>query len=360
MDLPKEIKGKIDVLYEDHMRSSRKKIRDMELNVRYVMNLRQDKIIGGDYTLLAVKNHSSFLIATFGKGITLVEKRLTKYSTQVKKRLLDMIYVEDLNCYFLSYGKKLYRKDIDDNPPYVYMEVHCGLRAGACFQYSKLNKRLIVNKAKKSIAVINLETCEVEIEIESEKTVGDEIFVFRLFEEKEDRVIAATKNGRILLYRVDFGKKEGTITTEFTFRLNSDREERIKSITVCSRSQNVLFEVGQFNPSSLCSRTCIAELIGEGLKVVSKLDLYSQKAGDKLALECYGYVGSHILWIGLTKDDQSRVRVFDFETKTGTLIELASKKVSAEDGFPIKIERFGEYFYYVGHFGRVKRISILI
>ena len=354
VDLRRDIKSKIDVLYQAHMRSAEKRLEEMKINIANVMDLKAVDVTGGDYTLVAVKNHTSFLIGTLGKSIKLIERCTTQYSSKTKERLRGVVYVEHLDCYFLSFGSKLYRKNIDTKPPFVYMNIYCGQRLGACFQYSKLNNRLIVNKDKKIITAIDLQAKKQEISIR--KARDGDIFVFRLFGENEDRVIAVTTNAYIYLYKLDFAKKKGAITSELTFPLLAQRDERIKSISVCSKNQYVFFEVGQSKMPSMCSRTFVTKLNGDNLNIVSKLDQLSQKVGDKLALECYGYIGSHIIWIGLTKDEESKCKVYNFDTETRAFYEMMSKKRSCIDSFPIKLQRVGEYLYYVGHTGMIKRL----
>ena len=116
--------------------------------------------------------------------------------------LNDMIYFPPLDCYLLACYDKIYRKDIDGQHPYLYMELKCGTREGAHFRYSNIHQRLVIAKDCLKISVLSPETKEVEIEVQ--KNLEGLIQDFRLFGEQEDRVVAITATGFVLLFSLDY------------------------------------------------------------------------------------------------------------------------------------------------------------
>ena len=351
-------KAKIDALYQGYLNSSENQISKMEIKIEILMDLKETGVIGENYSVLALKNNYSFMVGTFKKGLRLVENGATIYSSAAQHHLGDIVYVRDLNSYFLSYDQKLYRKDIDECPPTLFMDVYCGLRFGGCFQYSKLNKRLIVNKDKKAISVINLRTKELEIEVE--KPFGEDIFCFRLFGDQEDRVMGATTHGHVCLYQLDYLKKRGSLALGVSYQLDQEAEEKIKSVTICSKNRYIFIEIGSGSNRSICSRIAIARLHEAGITKINCFEQQTYQMGDKLALECYGYVGSHVLWVGLSKQKRGRSQVFDYDVSTGELRELSHLAMDLDESNPVKFERLGNYFYFVGSKGKLLRLYLEI
>ena len=322
------------------------------------MHCEERGIIGGDLTVMGVKNDYSYLVGTFTKGLKLIEDCYIKYSAVLPGVLRDIIYIPDLNSYFLSHSGQLWRKDINDSPPYVFMNVFCGCWTGASFQYSTLHKRLIVNRDNTTISAINLEAREVEIEVY--KNFGEEINFFKLFGEHENRVISVTKDSLISLYQLDYGRKQGEIISQFQFPVDDSREQRIKSASICPKSEYILIEIGQICQPSHCSRMAIARLSDKNLTVIKCVDLLNQNLGAKLALECFGYIGSRVLWVGLTQENYAQAQVYELNSKTGVFRELVSMRAEVHVQYPMKIQKDDRdgYFYFVGSQGKIKRVFI--
>ena len=318
-------------------------------------------IIGENLTHLALKNPVSYMIGTKEKGVKLFEDSAQIYSGMLpvyKAWLTDMIYVLPLDCYFMNHDHKLYRKDIDNKPPYLFMNVRCGNRVGASFRYSELHERMVVNKDNRNISVINLEKKRVEIEVL--KSLGGDINDFRVFSENEDQVVALTKDGYVLLYQLDFGKKTGSVVSQTKLDLIEERYENGKSISICSKNKNLLVEIGQYWSSFICSRMVVLQLDSQKLVKKAVIDQYSQKIGSKYALECYGYAGRHALWIGLSWNHNGMAQVYDYDTQTAELKELVDKRIGLEERDPIKILKLANQFYYTGYRGKVMQLSLSV
>ena len=179
----KKCRKRKDELSEAQLETlSRNKINKIRPKIKTIKNVWQEGLIGVWSTHLALKNPTSFLVSTFGEGVILVENNAMKYSARLPddlRTVTDVVYFPPLNCYFMASRYQLYRKDIDGNPPYFFMEVKCGTRPGGCLRYSHISGRLFINKDHMTISVINPKT--KKIEVHWEKTVGENIKDFKLF-----------------------------------------------------------------------------------------------------------------------------------------------------------------------------------
>ena len=239
-------------------------------------------VIGGFGTLVGIKDQKSFLIGTWKQGLRLMENGVELYSGKLPgdRQLRDILYNPHFNCYFLALNKKLYKKEIDNKPPYVFMDVDCGWRYGAYLRYSKQQQRLIVNKDERNVKM--------------KKSVGNEIMDFRVSGENQEKVVAVTKDGFVLLYSLD-GQRRGMVHS-YEIELIDERDEECRSIAVCEKGENVLVETKGWNWG--CSRMLLFQLANDTFTNTTSIDLFDQGIGCKFALDCYGYAGSHVLCVG--------------------------------------------------------------
>ena len=350
-----QLQSKVEELHQGYLKSAYKKINEAKILTNDTFLLNKNKHIGNNCTLIAIKNHSSYMVATIEKGIVVGEKAMILYSEPFTKYIKDLIYIDDYDAYFLCVDNKLYRKDIDGKPPYLLMNFSCGFRVAACFRYSKINKRLIANMDGKLISVINLDTKEVEALINDPDLIN--LYDFKLVGEFEDRVISARKDNILLLYKIDYLKKKGEVTTKLKLPVFELREEQVKTLSICPKKEYVFMEIGQVN-SALCSRMFLVRLIGDTLTVTRKIDLYPEKLGVKIALECFGYLGHHILWVGLTKGKNGQAMMFDYDTETQHLRELKRVRAPHKELGPVQMVKLGQDFYYIGYKGNPKKLVV--
>ena len=344
---------------------------DLWLHIEAVAQHKHQDFIGDQWTHLAVKNENSYMIGTTQKGLKVMEDgaqvflgklqiddtdNIDLFNSIEGPWLADLIYVNSLNCYFMDFNDKLYRKDIDDRPPYKYMDVICGLRLGASFRYSQLHERLIICKDDKTLSVINLESKTIEIDIE--KDIGNNIWEFRLFGEEENRVVALTDDAEIVLYEIDYQEKTGSVVAHYEIDLMDIRNEKPQSIAVCSGGQYVVVEIGQYDEPCISSRTMIFRLIGGRIVQMASIDNDSNQIQHKLALECYGYLGAHIFWVGLSKGTHGVVQVYGYDIVTEELKEIGNMRFGHNELNPVKIHRLGEELYYTGKNGSLMKMKL--
>ena len=341
-----------------------KQINKLILSTIVRSDLSKNQFIGGACTLLALKDQNEFMVATQKKGIVLYSNHLNNvilYSSSFNSIIKDLIYVKDINCYLMSVGNKLYRKDINKQPAYVFIEnLCCGMMVGACLRYSKLNKKLIISKDGRHISVVNLYSREVEIAIKNENH-GIELSQFQLTGQKEDRVVAVGNENLLVVYQIDYAQKNGLVSVMSGIPLETRGRswEKIKSVSVCPLGEYIFVELGQLKQPFYSTRIFLMKVKRDKLIQVRVLEVYKQKLAVKPALDCYGYIGSHILWVGLSKGRSGKAYVYDFDVQTRVLREMSASRIIHGELTPVKIHRAGEeQYYYVGQNGRVRRLVL--
>ena len=343
-----------------HQKSALKKIEEMSLKIAEVRN-HKDGFIGKDWTLLAMKDHNSYMIGTKRKGVKLIEGNNQLYSGRLPVEnglLVDIIYVQHLNCYLVHHDYKIYRKDVNDQPPYLYMKIKIALRIGSSFRYSKIHERVIIAKNLRYISALNVEKKQVEIRVK--KKFGDKIQEFRIFGKGQNTVISVTNDGHILAHKLNFKKKSEQILSHLELKLLKHRGEIGTSLAVCDKDQFIFVEISQEKSPYLASRIMILELGDQNLILKATMDRFRFSLGEDLALEFFGYVGGHALAIALSRKVNGMAKIFDYNTGTGEFRELEEKRLKHEEKEPTKLIRLGDQFYYSGEEGKVMKLSVKI
>ena len=366
--IAEEIKEKLDELCQLHLEPTdeeienqeykKQQLADLEIALEEIGGHKEWDVIGGGWTSLAVKSSSSYIIGTWGRSIKVIENLGQVFSGKLPVAgtgLTDVVYIKHLDCYLLDHNNQVFRKDVDDKPPYLFMDLRCGWRAGGSFRYSSLHNRLVVAKDCMNIAVINLEDKEIELEVE--KKVGCYIYDFRLFGDQEDQMVALTSDGYLLLYQLEFGAKTGSLVSDFKIDLKAERKELGASLAVCTNNEYILVELAKYLPS-ICSRMVVFQIKGNEFIQKAKIDMYTSRIGEKLALDCYGYIEGHIVWVGLSKGKTGVVQVFDYDLEDEEILELEKKRKPHEGDDVLKMDRLGNQFYYTGKNGSVMRLSL--
>ena len=358
----KNLSEKVEGLHGAYLRASQTIINRLTLKVEKVHSHPKEGIIGKGRSIMGIKNHNSYLLATKNKGLQVIENGDLVYSDEFQIEdgapTRDIIYVKSMNCYFLDSDYVLFRKDINSDPPYEYMDILCRpKRIGAGFQYSSMYERLILNKDRYQLSAVNLETKRVEVEME--KTGGGHIKDFRLLQETQDKVVSVTRDGVLVLYKFNFLKKKGSVIGKFDLDLIKERDEIALSIAVCPKGRFILVEVGCEKILNFCSRTILVSLNDTKMAKKAVIDQYDRKLPDKLALGCLGYVGNHVIWVGLPCKKERNFQVLDYDIDVGEFREVRDKKMtSLGDGRCFKFSPLGQYYYFVDYKGVVWRFCL--
>ena len=374
-DVAQELKAKIDQLCKKHLKHNySQKIENLAFSVERVnqipttktsLNSSKKQQNPDSWTHVAFKDRDSYLIGSSANQLTLFENKEQIYSGELPGlstlfsfsiALSDMIYYKPMKCYLIDYDSKLYRKDVNKEPAYIYMYLDCGARVGSSFLYSDLHERLIVNKESKNIAVVNPRKKVVEIDIR--KSVGEKIWDFKLLGERDERVVALTNDGYILLYNLNIGKREGKRGGKFKLNLLKERFEMPVAVTVCSKHEFICIEVARAKYPYTCSRMMVLRIEGEEIFMKAILDQHGLEVGEKYALACFGYFGTkRILFLGLSLGrDGGYLQVFDYDKEASELKELEGKSLKHLESNPVKVHKVEGSFYYIGGEGSLMKL----
>ena len=330
----------------------------LELTEEIVRNYGEEGVIGGDQTFLAIKDENSFLIGTKGKGLKLYENGSTKWTGILPLRqgmLNDMIYIEPLDCYILQYNLMLYRKDINDQPAYLYMQVRTGFPDQARLRFSNKNQKLVVSIDMFQMSAINLESKQVEIAVD--KTAGEGIIDFRIFGEDDHRVISISKDGYINLYELDFKRKQGKVVNSVNFDLSDNLAKQGECIAVCDKGRYGIVELALRNQNNSYG-VLLYEILAERVVKKAFIDRSSAQIGNINAIECLGYLGRHILWFGISSGIGGVAMVYDYDTLSQEFKEIEEKRTIHREHMPVKLHRLGNHFYYIGWNGQLRRFGV--
>ena len=330
--------------------------KNLKVKIDKIETYTNESLIGSRLTSLAMKNAGSYLIGTSSLGIILIENGEKIYSETLPKDsrvLLDILYIEHLDRYLIDCDNQLLYKDIDEKPPYKFMDTERIYRIAASFFYSKINRRLIYTKDWKKVSMIDFRTKHIELEIpESSRTY---IWDFKVFREKEDKVVAINKNGDVFLYTICYQLKKVLHFSHSKVRLQVGVETG-SSMAVCNKNQYVLLAL-QNSILRICSKIVLLKIRGKSVTTEAILNQTSQKIEYQNTLECFGYLGGHIIWVGLS-DGSGVAQVYDYDLEGGSLRELKGKREPHQEYRPVKMMRTGNAFFYTGRNGRVMRLTL--
>ena len=319
----------------------------------------QNPLIGGNTTYLAVKDQRSYMMGTYGKGIKLVEDDVLVYHSKLSSELSslkDIIYIESLDYYLLSHNDQISRKNIDSQPPYVYLEVPTCSRRGSSFRFSKIHNSIVINKSPCNIIVINLENKEVDMEITHIK--GNQINDFRVFGRDEEKIAAITADGNLSLFELDYYDQKSYELDSVKQDLFSITMEYGLSLAVCNEPEHIIVEFGTLSESCSTSRMVVFQVVED--RLVKKSTLFANETWirSKHALGCFGLMKNHIVWVAVAGGPHGVVQIFDYNLQSESLSELKEMRmIWQKQKNPVKLVRFGDQLYYTGEKGVLMSIS---
>ena len=163
--------------------------------------------------------------------------------------------------------------------------------------------------------------------------------------------IAINEEGYILLYKFNYLEKTGSVKAHIKLEMKEEREEKGKSIAVCDKSKYILAHLTS-EDKYLSSRMVILTCNGCSLVKKASIDLSNLKMETNYGLECLGYRGGNILWVGVTKLGE-KVYTYRYQVNDNILKELKQKRVSLDVGQNSKILRLRDQLFFTGSSGRV-------
>ena len=239
----------------------------------------------------------------------------------------------------------------------------CEARSENCLLYSKINKRLFFGgKYSNIISVVNLDRKRVEIKIKlREKRPRSVIYELRLLGKNEQILICLTLRGMIRVYFINFDLKKVFVFKRYRLPLSEEKHEFGVSMAVCDKSDYILVEVrgsGDRGPS-LCSKMFILRPQGNNLVQKGMIHCFDLGLTCKPVLQCCGYFGKKILWLGLQYQEEGLAQVYEYNTETEAIRELEGCRVHHGEELPSQMYRDENYFWFSGSKGRVVRLEVV-
>ena len=363
-EITKELQERVSEFSLNQLKTNAEiKIESLEVKVQEIKKHQVDTVLGECFTFIAMKNATSYMIATAGKGLKIFEDGQEVFSgplpgTQEEAvSLISPNYIESVDSYFLNFEKKIFRKDIDQNPAYHFMDTCFGAKISNCLKYSKINNKFIYF-SEFFVEVLNLE--EKEVDFKSEKLgIGVTPEDIDILGEEENRVSIISSNGLVILFEIDFVEKNFKLLDHYLVRLNCVKKEDGASIAgSCGDQQYILVEIGQLDGPSNRTRMLVFKVEEDKLKLKFTLKSDFRFPPVVIVPLCFfRSVGEHFLWVGLERG-KGKVCIFDYNAKNGVLKLLDGKSVGHGVDDPFSLYTFGDDFYYVGWSGRVMRLTI--
>ena len=166
---------------------------------------------------------------------------LTNFEFQKFHSLVtDITYVSCIDSYLVNTSEVIYRKDIDKGEAYFFLAFHPPQnKFGDTFRYSLLNQRVIIIRDFDRISVVDLQRKEIEFEVL--KSLGNDLSIFRVFGNQEEKVAAVTNDCHIVIYSLDYTKKTGSVTTSFKIQQVSEdlegQSELANALSICNNHE---------------------------------------------------------------------------------------------------------------------------
>ena len=292
-------------------------------------NLREDIPITN--INLAVKNELTYMLVFVEKGLKLIKDNIEIYSDLAQEEEEQDInwteYINHLDCFFFLKNGKIFQKNIDENPPFVFMDFK-RLKNRIClqnFKYSKINHRLIaLDDDRHKFFVMNLDQKRIEMDLNAltqEKT--DYVVNYQIFGKEENKVLSITHEGLLSLHIFNYQMRKLLSSNVSNIELSKDYPESGHSFAVCEKNDYVLVEIASDEYFG-SSRMVIFEISSNIL--IKKVDQDSGSLHLKKALISCAQSGNHILWIGLGYHRLDFLYFYHYNTKSGVLRELKKKK----------------------------------
>ena len=338
------------------------RIKRTRIQLDLLRDHKEQHLIGDHCTHLALKNSNSYMICTMKKGLKLIESGIQLYQGLLpipNAWLKDAIYIEHKNCYLFDYNSKIYIKDVNELPPYEFMNLNSGYRIGSCLLYSEYCKRLFVAKDWKGIAMVNIDSKSVEVEMKN--AYDDYMEDIKLFGAKKSKVVSFSKDGCIVGFGFDPEARKATVLFKQRVKLDPKTSEKACSVEICPHGRFVFVEVEKGNlkekEKRCVSRYVIYEIDEKKLKKMKSLTFENKEVCRHLALAS-AYVGPDLVIIGLTSEASSVVQAIHYCVRDATLVELEDKTMQAGEGYPVKLINFDGDCFYTGFNGRFMRLRL--
>ena len=208
-------------------------------------------------SFLAMKSPSTYLVIKRDRSIKVTkdgkEIFLSKLLNRDLQYLNSAIYIAHLDCFLILIQRGLYRKDINEENFYFWMnlpslpQLHL---SGRVLRYSPRSRRLVCFLLWESLTVINPGSKKIELDLKHE-ALG--VVDFTLFGKDKSKVAAINFIGQLFLFIMSYSRKKLLASNEVRLQLNLGEKEKVKALATCDKTdQNgdeyIMVQTGRGRP----------------------------------------------------------------------------------------------------------------
>ena len=249
---------------------------------------------------------------------------------------------------------QVYRKDIDDKPPFLFMELPVFKDLNFKYKYSRTHQGLISVTSKKTIAFISLQEKRKKFEVDT--GINAWIIDYSIFGEAENRVVSLTDQGHVVFQIFHFSRRKLLSSFCLKLELIDDLEEG-NSLVLNDENDLVFLELD--HNAFFSSRIMILKI--EGSILVKKAFIertYSDRIHKIYSPRFVSSFGGNCLWIGLESEFHGSVMVFEYNRESETLRELEELRELHQEASVFDLIHMGDKFYYTGNGGKLMRLTV--
>ena len=324
--------------------------------------------------ITAFKDEASYLIIRPQTGwMLLIEKGeviLSEISSLIGPTFLtfpDIIYSSRSNCYFLveKWSRKIYRKDIDKKPFYLYLSIDEKYSKLKKLIFSKKNQRLMISTDKNKILFINLNRKKIESTLTHEGYIRD----LCLLPEEETHLLILDTEFRLFTYRVFPSNGSQTILSQhskiedfYFWDLVGRWTLSVKLVPAHYKDRALVLILTlkrhQFTNATYLYVKTVEIQNGQILNVVTPGAWID--AWEVGGLQCCGFVDDHLIYHTWNTDAEFArassplfVNVLGYDLGNNRIKNLEDMVVHCAQIYPSELEKVGENYFFMGNTDKV-------
>ena len=235
---------------------------------------------------------------------------------------MDVEYASG-HYYFYEINSGIWKKGSDRQEPILYyqMEKSRNWLNGRSLRTGHEGKTLIINHNLSTLTILDLISSPPASTVLS-KSFGTKIMDFTTYGQKSERICLITADGFIACYSCTLSITPIVRAIQkCSIRLIKSRSEIAFSVNICPRNQ---FIVAQTCNSKTWKVSRLKLLVLAENEIYEKASLDLEKVNLKYfrALEIFGYFGPLVVVSGLTREENSQLVTFCYNSEEGSFEEV--------------------------------------
>ena len=302
------------------------------------------------------------LVTFFHPGLDLGNFFVQKINYFDETTLDDLHYSRHLDCYLLCLEFKIYRKNLDGKPAFLFVDLKIEGMIGSSFILAKTYPRFILSRKRRDISLINLETRKMEISFP--KDHGGQVVTHHLLDEQERHLLILTHDAHVVLYDLFPGDEENNknhLLSSKKIAFSEERKEEASNLSVGPEGEYLFVLLGTLLPMVMMTSRILILKIEGGRKLsdpLREVDFLHLGLGPCNSTACFGLVRNHLLFVGICYKEVKYAVLYDFDVESRKLKEVPEKRVLHQASHPLTTQKVGDDLYYPGADGKVFKMAL--